>query len=258
MTSYKGKTLIIGALGQVGRAIFKASKYKYEVLEHDLRKGHNKRGESYDLEVDPSTAQGLVMHFCIPFTKDFPQIISEYHKTFNPSLVILHASLPPGTTKGLSEKGLPVVHSPVIFDDNRLSTVSHFRKMIGYDNSELALKAEAHIRLCFNTALIKGSINTELADICLGLYNMTCRSITFEIARMFSLYGCDYRVMMEFLGFNNIGYATINKPDLMLQNMYPDLNKADYRLGLTELLPEKLCSAFFKLAKRSYTLEGAK
>lgn len=255
----KEKTLIIGSLGQVGRALFKGLMGKYNVLRHDIGK-MNKYGsdEPIDATVDPEIAQGLVMHVCINGGENFIPIVKEYAKVYNPQLIIIHSSVKPGTTLSLFKAGLPVVHSPSVFDNEIFHSISNFRKMIGFDSSKLALIAEKHLRPCFNTALVQNSFNTELADISLGLYHMTCRATTFEIFRMFRIIGMDYGVMMELINYNNMGFASLNKGSMLLQNMFPNLNKEDYRVNLTDLLPEELTSAFFKLAKRSYDIEEQK
>ena len=255
MSKRKKDTIIVGSCGQVGRALWFAMKGSYNLLEHDLRPKETKSGDKVEVQVDPTGNQNLVMNICIPYSKNFKEIVKEYAKVYSPELIVIHSTIEPGTTKALVKDGIPAVHSPVIFDDNYFKSIAYFRKMIGYDDDKLALMAEEFLRPCFNTALVKNSINTELSDLSLALYSMTCRAITFECSRVFFLLGCNYNVMMEFIKYNNIGYATLNKHDTMLQNMFPELLKEDYRVELLNLLPEEFRSAFFKLGKRSYDIE---
>jgi len=249
------KTLIIGSLGQVGQALFKGLMGKYNVLRHDIIPRYDRNDHKIDTNVDPEIAQDLIMHICVPYEEGFDQMVKEYTKVYNPKLVIIHSSVKVGTTVALHRANIPVVHSPVIIDNEYFQSIVNFRKMIGYDDSEQALVAEKHLRPCFNTALVANSFNTELSDICLGLYHLTCRAMTFEMYRMFRNVGMDYNVMMELITTNNIGFASLNKGSMLLQNMFPNLNKQDYRVGLMDLIPEEITSAFFKLAKRSYAIE---
>jgi len=254
--SRRENTIIVGASGQVGRALFTGLKHsKYNIVEHDIVPRKTKTGDLIDIQADPKENQGMVMHICIPYNEFFEKIISDYYNEYNPKLMIIHSSVYPGTVLNLVDKKIPCVHSPIIFNENYSKTITIFRKMIGYDKPELALLAEEHLRPCFNTALIGGSINTELADICLGLYVLTCKATIFEISRMFLIHKADYKVMMELIQYNNFGYISSNNTANLLLNYFPDLNKEDYRLKLIDLINPEFLSAFFKLSKKSYDIE---
>ena len=249
------KTLVVGSNGQVGRALFKSMRKKYRILEHDIRDRELRHGDKIVAQVDPEKAQGLVMHIAIPYSDNFERIVKEYHKLYKPSLIIIHSTVKPGTTLLLNRAGISCVHSPAIFDENRFDTMTAYRKLIGYDSQSSAIEAEGHLRHCFNTALVAGSISTELSDICLALYVMTCRSVTFEISRIFDISGINYAAMRELIHSSNMGYATVSNTTNLLFNMMPELNKNDYRLGLMNLLPKDLVSAFFVCSEKSYQLE---
>lgn len=258
--SRRERTLIIGALGQVGRALFTALGHTYQIFSHDTRKRIIKDPDGKETHetvfANPEKNQGLVINICFPGEiKNFNKRVEEYNEIYKPKLMIIHSSVTPGTTYELVKKGLPVVHSPVVFYDNQFASLSYFRKMIGYDNADLGLRAEEYLRPAFNTALVKTSMNTELADICLNLYMMSDKAMIFEMFRMFVNHNCDYKYMMEFINYNNFGYSAIRRMDMSLPNQYPDLNKEDFRYKLISLLDEKNTSAFFKLSKKSYDLE---
>jgi len=251
----KPKTIIIGAAGQVGRVLFIALCKQYDILEHDRNLKRNKKGEMKEITVKPEGNEGLIMHICIPYSDDFIGIVKRYNEVYKPKLIIIHSTLKVGTTIKLVNDKVPCVHSPIIYDDEQLHTSVFFNKMIGYDLPELGLMAHEHLRPCFNTSLINGTYQTELADCLLGLYHLTCRAVTFEMGVIFKILKLDYSVMMELIGNNNSGYASFQKYNHFLQNMVPILNKEDYRLKLINLLPENLTSDFFKLAVKSYGLE---
>lgn len=255
MSQTKERIVIVGSMGQVGRALWEIMTKKFFITGHDLKPRTNSRGEEIPVQANPEECKGEIMHICIPYSDEFNDILVKLNKRFKPSLVIIHSSVPPGTTLNLTYQDVRAVHSPVLFDIHHFPSLGYFKKLVGYDDTELALAAEKHLRRVFNTALVKESKNTELADVCIGLYAMTCRAITFEVSRMFEIADCDYRNFMEFVHYSNYGYAAMNKGDLLLFNQYPDLNKRDYRTELTELVPEELLSAFFKLGKKSYDIQ---
>lgn len=255
MSQNQEKIVIVGSMGQVGRALWDNMTKRFFITGHDIKPRRNSKGEEIPVKANPEECKGQIMHICIPYDDLFHDTLVELKEKFQPEIMIIHSSVPPGTTRALVDDGFDVVHSPVIFDVQHFPSLSYFKKLVGYDKNELALKAEKHLRRVFNTALVEGSKNTEMSDLCIGLYAMTCRALTFEISRMFEIAHCDYKNFMEFLHYSNYGYAAMNKSDQLLFNQYPDLNKRDYRTELLSLLPEELSSAFFKLGNKSYEIQ---
>lgn len=82
------KQLVIGA-GEVGQAIA-------EVLGCDLR----------DLEGVPYPAD--VLHIAFPWSRAFEHHVRVYQRQYDPSLVVIHSTVPVGTSRALG-----AVHSPV-------------------------------------------------------------------------------------------------------------------------------------------------
>jgi len=256
----KKKNALIVGMGQLGKSMFELLKRKYNLFQHDINtksvRDYTKNlKREIEVKTSPEEAGGCPMHICFPFNDDFVESVKKYYEDYKPEVMIIHSSVKPGTTKDLADLKLPVVHSPSIFDDNDFSSICSFRKMIGYDNPDDGLTASNHLRNCCGVALVPHSKNTEVADVMLGLYAMTCRAFTFELSEMFERFGCEYDVMREILTYNNFGYGELRKFDHLLQNRYPNLNKADYRLSLNELIPEEYDHWFFKLARKSFGLE---
>lgn len=86
--------IIIGT-GEVGTAIFL-------ILDN---------GENDVTGIDKgSGVEGIfdVMHVCIPYSEKFVEIVTEYRKRYSPDLVIIHSTVPVGTSDELG-----AVHSPV-------------------------------------------------------------------------------------------------------------------------------------------------
>jgi hypothetical protein len=258
--SNKNEKCIIVGIGQLGKVLFEALKKTYDLFEHDIKPVRKRdkvtRNPIYvEVNADPEKVKDSYMHICFEYSENFISIVKKYDETYKPKLIIIHSCVKPGTTDKLVNLGIPVVHSPCVLDDNNFHSMPYFRKLIGYDRPELAILAEAHLRPCFTTALISGSKSTETADILFNLYSMTCRAITFEMSAIFKIENLDYKVLMEMINYNNLGYLHLNKSYMFLQNMFPDLNKSDFRTKLLDLLPENLQSLFFKLSLKSYGLE---
>jgi len=248
----KESALIIGSSGQVGRALFRAMKRRFNIMKHDIAPKITKEGEKADVHADPKEASKLITHICIPHSKDFNAIIKEYNKTYSPSLMIIHSSIPPGTTKSLLEKDIPVVHSPTFFDERDFKSIVYWRKLIGYDDDNLGLMALQHTSQFLNAIPVGASISTELADICLGLYYTTCIGICQEIKTIFEALSSNYDVMTTVIDEHNLGSHLAKKSREMLLNPV-DYNKIekDYRIENLDLLPDYLRSAYFKLTVKS-------
>ena len=176
MSANNEKCLIVGS-GQVGKVLFESLKKEFELFEHDINpvKKRNKKTKNYqfvEIQADPEIVNGAYMHICFPYQDEFVQIVQQYYKTYNPKLVVIHSCLKPGTTLELVAKGIPAVHTPTIFDDNNFQSMPAFRKIVGYDKTDLALAAEKHLKLCFNITLMEKSYNSELIDILFNLYHL--------------------------------------------------------------------------------------
>lgn len=91
----KSRHLIIGA-GEVGRALFHVLKKRYDVVLRD-RDGH--KGERYE-----------ILHIAYPPSKNFIAVTKRYIKQYRPRIVIIHSTVPAGTTRRIAPFA---VHSPI-------------------------------------------------------------------------------------------------------------------------------------------------
>lgn len=89
------KHLIIGS-GEVGRALYNVLKKHYRVF---IRDKDDKLEDKFD-----------ILHICYPSIKNFVKISKDYIKKYKPSLVIIHSTIPVGTTKKIASFA---VHSPI-------------------------------------------------------------------------------------------------------------------------------------------------
>src|SRR3990167_4052246 len=105
-----------------------------------------------------------VLHVCIPWSKSFVDIVKGEIRAYKPKLVIVHATVIPGTTKKI---GKLAVHSPVRGTHPKLYRgVRTFVKYIGADDRKAGLLAQRHLEsVGMKTKLVKKSATTELGKL---------------------------------------------------------------------------------------------
>jgi len=91
----KSRHLVIGA-GEMGRALFEILKKNFDV---SLRDKEGETSEHYD-----------VLHIAYPPFSGFVKATKKYMREYGAPLVIVHSTVPVGTTKRL---GASAVHSPI-------------------------------------------------------------------------------------------------------------------------------------------------
>jgi len=95
MANKKDRHLIIGA-GEVGTAVFNVLRKHYPTFIRDKEDGLEGRFE--------------VLHIAYPPAKGFVQTTKKHAEKYKPRLVIIHSTVPVGTTKKI---GTMAVHSPI-------------------------------------------------------------------------------------------------------------------------------------------------
>ena len=96
------KDIVIGG-GEIGSAIAELLPLPVEVRDIDIEKR--------------IFAGGLceILHVCIPWTDSFHQDIVDVTRAEVPEFVMVHSTVPRGTTKKLQESiGCPIVYSPIL------------------------------------------------------------------------------------------------------------------------------------------------
>ncbi len=90
------RTIIIG-IGEVGSALHSVLSEHYNPVSiHDLKVSNADDGP-YD-----------IMHVCIPYSENFIDIVKAYRARFQPKHVVIHSSVPIGTSRQCG-----AVHSPI-------------------------------------------------------------------------------------------------------------------------------------------------
>ena len=151
------KVLVMGGLGKVGSAIADALKNTFEVHVLDVSVG------SDSLNFD-------FLHVCIPYTNDFINNVREAMTRFKVKKVIVHSTVPVGTTKIIGETA---AHSPILGQHDDLGmSIFKFPKWLGVVNPLNTFLFVDHLNSAgFNVKTMANSNATELCKLlCLSRY----------------------------------------------------------------------------------------
>ena len=184
--------LVIG-LGEVGTAI-------KDILNCD----------GYDVSGGlPKESQYDVLHICFPYSEGFIGFTKAYIQEFQPSLVIVHSSVPVGTCDA---EGW--VHSPVRgVHPNLKEGILTFVKYFGGTNAVTA--ARIFGALDIPTEVTPKAANTEA----LKLWDTTQYGLMIMIQKMIRAY-CDHHDLDFDLIYTDanhtydIGYEALNRPEV--------------------------------------------
>lgn len=151
--------IVLGGKGQVGGAIA-------EILSE-----HGTRLSVVDLGLRPKTwEKKSVLHVAIPYSKEFVTVVKSEIKRYKPSLVIVHSTVPVGTTRQLGEM---VAHSPVRGQHNDLKySIMRFIKYVAGVTRVAGQRAFKHLHANGFPAYLWGKPEeTELMKLlCLSRY----------------------------------------------------------------------------------------
>jgi len=130
--------------------------------------------DTYDIIDHPAIPSFLdteydVVHICFPYTPVFEKNVLEYIKRFNPKLVIIDSTVPPGTTRSIcNNTKASVCYSPVLgrTADNMEWCLDTYEKFIGSVDVETGKLAEKHFKeIGLKTHLCKKPEDLEWAKI---------------------------------------------------------------------------------------------
>jgi len=203
------KVGILG-LGEIGKAIYQLYPKGTEVLFKDLDHDYFEQGMD-------------VMHVCIPYSDDFRDIVKTNQSDYKPKLTIVHSTVPVGTTQHLGDYG-DTVHAPVRgVHPNLVEGLKTFVMYIGYEDKEIAIKAESMLaKLGIDTVIVKDSRHTELAKLLSTTYYALCISLHAYANRLCNSEGLDFdNVMTNWTDTYNEGYTQLGMESVVRPTLYP-------------------------------------
>lgn len=197
--------LIIGA-GEVGTSLHKVLSSDYGTFLRDVE------------EIDLSNASIEVLHICFPYSSSFLVEVRHYIYRHNPKLIIIHSTVPIGTTRKL---GTLAVHSPIEgLHPNLDKSMRTFRKHFG---GELAYEAARIFqRLGIDTKNYAIPEITEAQKILSTSQYGVHILLAAELERLCRNKGIDYKaVVLDYTETYNEGYRTLGFDRFIRPGLFP-------------------------------------
>jgi len=183
--------LVIGNRGQIGSALQK-------ILDCDGIDQNEFMTRTYD-----------VLHIAIPYSDTFVETVGDYMTRYKPLLVIVHSTVPLGTTRKLGPKA---VHSPCrgVHPDLEQG-IRTFVKFFGGDQADRASQ------IFKNRGVPVRIVDTPETTEAMKLWDTTVYGFNILIEKMLHQYceknGVDFNVVnTESAQTYNEGYAKLGKP----------------------------------------------
>ena len=208
---------VIG-LGEIGQAL-------YDILS----KSRNTYG--YDLKDSISIKNRkniYALHIAIPYSVNFVEQVIKYTNIYDPEIVVIHSTVPVGTTAFISDTMLEtsVFHSPVRGKHPDLCEgILTYVNYISYEEEDFPAALELQIELedlGMKVKTIENTKNTELGKLLsLARYGVYL-SFAKEQEDMCKTYGLSYKtVVTEFEESRNEGLRNIGEEDLQQPLLTP-------------------------------------
>ena len=165
-----------------------------------------------------------VLHICIPYSKKFIHYVKEYIYQYQPKLVIIHSTVPIGTTEKLGDIA---VHSPIRGIHPHLEEgIRTFVKYFGGKQAKIA--ANIFTNKLIQTKFCKNSRDTEAGK----LWSTTAYGLNIILQKTIKEY-CDknrlnYKIVYEdFTETYNNGYSKLGMSNVIR----PVLNHIEGKIG---------------------------
>lgn len=205
-----------GEIGQALHKVYQASGLPHVVLVKDLDRDDG----LFDLDV---------LNVAIPYNDsfDFVEAVVKVAKTSSAKTVIVHSTVPVGTTRSLKERlGLSakVAHSPCRgVHPNLYEGIMTFVKFIGTPLRSDAPDVESHLQsLKISTHICKNSETSELAKLLDTSYYGICIAYHGEAQRACQQFDADFEdVMTVYNQTYNTGYTTLKKSNVIRPVLTP-------------------------------------
>lgn len=230
--------VIVAGLGEVGNPLLQILSRTYSCAGIDV--------EPVQIEDGCS-----VLHVCYPFQiEGFIRTTVEYIRRFRPELTIIHATVPPGTTREIQAaigESL-VAYSPVRGKHaNMQAEMLHYRKFVAAVKPAAKEAAVDHLnRAGFLTTTVGSPDIAELAKLLETTYLGVLIAWTQEMERLAMHYGGTFSEVNRF----------IEEVDYLPSHIYPGVIGGHCVLPNIELLRSRIDSKFLDLVVESNDLKA--
>lgn len=207
MSSLAKETVLIIGLGEIGHTLFCLYNEKREDfdafgidLDEKKMQQLNQKTSDIPLNID-------ILQVCLPCptVEKFAEIIANYHKQYQPKLIVINSTVPPGTTLKVAEKcKCQVVHSPArgvhITPEHMIWETKRWPKYVGGATPKAAKTAKRHFeKLGLKVKTLKSCRETELAKIFETTYRAWMITCFQEMHRISRAFGADFNEAIDFL-----------------------------------------------------------
>jgi UDP-N-acetyl-D-mannosaminuronate dehydrogenase len=246
----KERVLVVG-LGEIGRTLFEllkeANSFNVYGLDSDKTKMDAVGQDKSKLPKEVDT-----MHVCLPCKsqKAFADDVAGYVKQFNPKLVIINSTVPPGTTKKLQQScSCLVAHSPARGVHKSLKhmkwEMKRWTKYVGGASKKAAEAASAHFeKMGLKVKTLKSCTETELAKLFETTYRAWMIACFQEMHRISRTLEADFDDVVDFL--EDTHRVRLDRPI-----MFPGVIGGHCLIPNTELLMQSYDSEFLRLILKS-------
>jgi UDP-N-acetyl-D-mannosaminuronate dehydrogenase len=239
-------------LGEIGAALFallKEEKKSFTVYGLDLDEAKMRSIHQEESKL-PSAVEN--MHVCLPCKTQtaFADAVYDYVKRFQPRLVILNSTVPPGTTMKIQERcGCLVAHSPVRGvhrnPEHMKWEMKRWIKYVGGATPEAADAACKHFeKLNLKVKRLKSCAETELAKLFETTYRAWMIACFQEMHRVSRACGANFDDAVDFL--EDTHRVRLDRPI-----MFPGVIGGHCLIPNTELLLNAYDSEFLRLILKS-------
>lgn len=181
------KHLVVGC-GEVGRALMSV----LDAPGHDPFAGLTASGECE------------LLHVCIPYSERFSDYVIEYRKLFNAKIVVIHSTVPIGTSDLLNAN-----HSPIRGRHPNLA--ESIRSFVKYVGGPDALQISIELSVCGISCVVVNSARDTEAGKLLDLMQFAASiALEKEIHEFCERNGLDFAIVYrDFNQTYNYGYSKI-------------------------------------------------
>ena len=206
------KKNVVAGLGEIGLPILKILSKKENIVGYDLNEKLMNKNKFQKLSELPTS----FLHVAIPVTTKFDSSLIQLNKKFKPDCIVIHSTIPPGTTERLQRK----INSPIIFSATRgvhkrmLKDLKHYTKFFAISNS--APKKQWAIKT-FSKIMKNSGIKTK---------QMT-KPETLELAKIL----CDTSYLGWLINYSQITNVIAKNFDVNYDEMWTFSDEIHKRLG---------------------------
>jgi len=208
------KNIILLGLGETGEPLEKI----------ELEAGNNVSVIEIDYNTAYSDKEYDVMHVCIPYSEKFVEIVRNRALNYTPKLIIIHATVVPGTTEKIGKiLNVPIVHSPIRgLHPNLYGGLKTFIKGVGGTEKDAAEALKHLSSIGIRCRWMGKAKATELAKILDTTYYGWNILFAKLVNEMCIEHGVDYNeVYTEYNKQYNKGYTLLGKPEVVRPVLTP-------------------------------------